>query len=84
VMKSRGIKWPGHGDMRSTYRILVWTPWGKREPRKRTPTWEDNINRNLKERGCDGGLGWINLAQDEEKWRILVKTLMNKSGEVIN
>jgi hypothetical protein len=26
VMKSRGIKWPGHGDMRSTYRILVWTP----------------------------------------------------------
>jgi hypothetical protein len=30
--------------------------------------WDDNINVDLKEMGCDC-VGWINLAQDREQWR---------------
>jgi hypothetical protein len=31
---------------------------------------------DLKEIGCDG-MDWINLAEDRDQWRALVKTVMN-------
>jgi len=42
-------------------------------PRRR---WEDNINMNLQELGC-GVMDWIELAQDRDRWRVLVKAVLN-------
>jgi hypothetical protein len=38
--------------------------------------WEDNIRRVLREIEWEG-VEWICLAQDRDKWRILVNTIMN-------
>jgi len=37
---------------------------------------EDNIKIDLREVGC-GILDWIELAQDWDRWRALVKAVMN-------
>ena len=47
-------------------------PEGKR-PRRR---WVDNIKMDLREVGC-GGMDLIELAQDMDRWRALVKAVMN-------
>jgi hypothetical protein len=36
----------------------------------------DNIKIDLREIGCDG-MDWIDLAQDRNKWRAVVNTVMN-------
>jgi len=79
VIKSR-MRWAGHvarmGERRGVYRVLVGKPEGKRplgRPRRR---WEDNIKMNLQEVGC-GGMDWIELAQDRDRWRTLVNAVMN-------
>jgi hypothetical protein len=38
--------------------------------------WEDNIKMDIQEVGC-GGMDWIELAQDRDKWRTLVNAVMN-------
>jgi hypothetical protein len=58
------------------YRALVGKPEGRRplgRPRRR---WEDNIKIDLPEVGR-GGVDWIDLAQDRDRWRVLVCTVMN-------
>ena len=42
-------------------------------PRRR---WEENIKMDLQEVGC-GGMEWIELAQDRDRWRALVNAVMN-------
>jgi hypothetical protein len=64
------------GEMRGPYNILVGRPEGRRllgRPRRR---WEDNIKMDLGEIGF-GDVDWIDLAQDRDRWRALVNTLMN-------
>ena len=75
VMKSRRIRWAGQvarmGERRGVYRILVGKPEVKRplgRPRRR---WEDNIKMDLQVVGC-GGMDWIELARDRDRWRALV------------
>jgi hypothetical protein len=52
---------------------LVGKPKGKRPLRRPRRRWEDNIKMELRETGC-GGMDWIDLAQDRDKWRALVNT----------
>jgi hypothetical protein len=64
------------GEEREVYRVLVGKPEGKRplgRPRRR---WEDNIRMDLQEVGC-GGMDWIKLAQERDKWRALLNAVMN-------
>ena len=42
-------------------------------PRRR---WEDNNKMNPQEVGC-GGMDWIELAQDRDRWVALVNAVMN-------
>ena len=39
-------------------------------------SWEDNIKMDLQEVGGDCG-DWMELAQDRDRWRALVSTVMN-------
>ena len=75
VVKSRRMRWAGGGE-RGVHRFLVGKPEGKRplgRPRRR---WEDNIKMDLKEVG-GGCEDCMELAQDRDRWRALVGTVMN-------
>jgi len=51
-------------------------PEGKRPMGRTRPRWEDNIQMDLQE--VRGGCGdWMELAQDMDRWRALVSTVMN-------
>ena len=70
------MRWAGHvarmGEGRGVYWVLVGKPEGNR-PRRR---WDNNIKMDLQEVGC-GGMDWIELAQDRDRWRALVNVVMN-------
>jgi hypothetical protein len=58
------------------YKVLVRKPEGKRpfgRPRRR---WEDGIRMDLTEIDL-GGMDWIRLAQDRDRWRAVVSAVMN-------
>jgi len=74
------MRWAGHvarmGEERRLYRVLVEKPEGKRSPRRPRRRWVDIIRTDLQEVGC-GYMDWIGLAQDRDRWRTLVSTVMN-------
>jgi hypothetical protein len=64
------------GEVRGAYNILVGKPEERRplgRPRRR---WEDNIKMDHRETGF-GDVDWIHLAQDMDRWRAVVNTVMN-------
>jgi hypothetical protein len=58
------------------YRVLVRKPEGKRPLERSRRRWEDNIKMDLQEVGC-GGMDWIELAQDRDRWRGIVSSVRN-------
>ena len=60
-------------------------PEGKSRVGGRRHIWGDDIKVNLKEVGW-GGMDWIDLAQDRNRWQKLVSAVMNlrdpNNGEI--
>jgi hypothetical protein len=79
-VKSRRMRWSGHvarmGEERNVCKVLVGKPEGKRplgRPRRR---WEYGIRMDLRENGL-GGVDWIQLSQDRDRWRAVVSAVIN-------
>jgi len=80
VIKSRRLRWAGNvarmGERRGVCGVLVGKPEGKRPLGKLRHRWEDNIKMALQQVGC-GGMDWIELAQDRDRWWALTNMVMN-------
>ena len=71
-----GRAYGAYGGGERVHRVLVGKPEGKRPLERPRRRWGDNIKMDLQEVG--GGCGdWIELAQDRDRWRALVSTVMN-------
>jgi hypothetical protein len=70
-------------EKKNAYRLLVGKPEGKRplgRPRRR---WVDNISMDLGEVGW-GDMNWIDLAQDRNRRKALVKPVLNLRVPAVN
>jgi hypothetical protein len=65
-----------YGKRRGAYRALVGKPEVRRPLGRPKRRWEDNIKTDLREVGWEGA-DWIDLAQDRDRWRAVVYTVMN-------
>jgi CRISPR/Cas system-associated protein Cas7 (RAMP superfamily) len=54
----------------------VGKPLGRRPLGRLRRRWEDNIKMDLQDVGC-GGMDWIELAQDRDRWQALLNAVMN-------
>jgi hypothetical protein len=79
IMKSRRMKWAGHiarmGEKRNPYRLLVGKPEGKRSLGRPSHRLVDNIRMDLGQVRW-GDVDWIGLAQDRNRWRALVDSVL--------
>jgi hypothetical protein len=80
IIKAKRVRWAGHvaqmGENINAYRLLVGKPEGRKplgRPRRR---WLDNIRMVLGEMGW-GGVDWTGLAQDMDRWRALVNSVLS-------
>jgi hypothetical protein len=64
------------GEKKNAYRLLVGKPEGKRPLGRPRHSWVDKIRMDLGEIGW-GGVDWICLAQDKNRWRTLVNSVLN-------
>jgi hypothetical protein len=67
------------GEGKDVYRVLVGTPEGKRPLGRHRRRRDISIKMDIQEGGC-GGMDWIELARDRDKWRALVNAGMNLQG----
>jgi len=81
VIKSRRMRWVGQvalmEERKGVYRVLVGKPEGKKSLGSPRHRWEDNIKMDLQEVEC-GGMDWMELAQDRDRWWALVNAVMNE------
>jgi hypothetical protein len=76
IIKSRRMRGAGHvalmGEKRNAYRLLM----GKRPLGRPRHRWVVNIRMDLGEVGW-GDVDWISLAQDRNRWRAIVNSVLN-------
>ena len=74
------MRWAEHvarmEPSRNEYRVLVGKPKKKRPLGRPSYRWEDNINMNLREVGCDPGDG-IDFVEEKDQWWACVRAVMN-------
>jgi hypothetical protein len=63
------------GEGRGVYRILVWRPEGRNH--LGDPGVDGRIISKWILKTWDRGMDWTELAQDRDRWRVLVNTVMN-------
>jgi hypothetical protein len=80
VIKSRRMRWAAHvarmGEKRNAYRLLVGKPEGKRPLGSPKRKWVVIIRMDLGE-VVWGDVDWICLAQNRNRWRALVNSVLN-------
>jgi hypothetical protein len=64
------------GEERNVYKVLVGKPEGRRPLGRPRHRWEDGVRMDIREIGL-GGVNWIRLAQDRDRWRAVVSAVMN-------
>jgi hypothetical protein len=64
------------GEERKVYKVLAGKPEGKSPLGRRRGRWKDVIRMDPREIGL-GGVDWIRLAQDRDRWRAVVTAVMN-------
>jgi hypothetical protein len=64
------------GEERNVYRVWMGKPEGKRPLESPRHRWEDGIRMDLREIGWRS-VEWIQLAQDRDRWRAVVNTVMS-------
>jgi hypothetical protein len=64
------------GEERKLYKVFVGKSEGKRPLGRPKSRWEDGVRMDLGEIGF-GGVDWIRLAQDRDRWRAVVSAVMN-------
>jgi hypothetical protein len=64
------------GHEEKVYKVSVGKPEGKRALGRPRRKWEDGIRMDLMEIG-QGGMDWIQFAQDRDRWRAVVSVVMN-------
>jgi hypothetical protein len=64
------------GEERKIYKVLVGKPEVKRPLGRARRRWEDGIIMDLRETDL-GGVDWIQLAQDRDRWWAAVSVVMN-------
>jgi hypothetical protein len=62
--------------MRNRYKILIGKPKGKRTIGRPSHRREDNIKMDVMKTDL-GRMDWIHVAQNGDRWRALVNTVMN-------
>jgi len=61
---------------RAACSVLVGKPKGRNPLGRRRRRWEDNTKMDLQEVGW-GGMDWIDLVRDRDRWRALVNAVIN-------
>jgi hypothetical protein len=64
------------GEERKVYRVLMGKAEGKRPLGRLRRRWEDGMRMDLREIGWEI-VDWIQLAQDRNRWRPILNTVMN-------
>jgi hypothetical protein len=77
-IENNEMDWACSSDGRWERRVQSFggKPEGKRHMRRSSRRWEDNIKMDIQEVGC-GGMDWVGLTQDRDRWQTLVNTVMN-------
>jgi hypothetical protein len=85
MIHSRRMKLAGHvarmGEKRNSDRVLMGKPEGNRPLGRPRHRWAGNIKMDLRDLVWDGA-GWIDVAQDRDKWRALVNMVFEPSGSI--